>query len=305
MSGPQAQPIRGAQVDPAELIAARFSARYLNVSRSNRALAHLAGAKRSQRRGRGVEFEEVRQYAAGDDIRAIDWRVTARSGDAHTKLFHEERERPVLVAADLRQSMQFGSRNCFKSVLAAYTASLLLWSALERGERIGGMVFTGTQPQDIRPARSRRAALAMIGELAKAPGELTQELALDEQLRQIQRIARPGSTLFLLSDFQEGLLPGTLEALRSLVRHVQIIAIQITDPLERELPKAGRYVVADPSGRSALETGSTKLRERYRAEFEAHQAELKQQYRGLRIPIINLFTEDSPLPVLQRYFPVR
>lgn len=305
MSRLQAHPIRGAQIDPAALIAARFDARYLNVSRSNRALAHLAGAKRSQRRGRGVEFEEVRQYAAGDDVRAIDWRVTARSGEAHTKLFHEERERPVLVAADLRQSMQFGSRNCFKSVLAAHTASLLLWSALERGERVGGMVFTGTQAQDVRPARSRRAVLAMIGELAKAHAESGKELGLDEQLRQIQRIARPGSTLFLISDFQEGLLPGTLEALRSLVRHVQITAIAVNDPLERELPKAGRYVVADQSGRSALETGSAQLRERYQREFQAHQAELKQQYRGLRIPIINLSTEDSPLPVLQRYFPVR
>ena len=110
---PHAQIPRGVSAEVASLIATRFSARYLDVTKTTRALAHLAGAKRSHRRGRGVEFDEVRQYTAGDDVRAIDWRVTARSGTPHTKLFHEERERPVLVALDLRRGMHFGSKNCF------------------------------------------------------------------------------------------------------------------------------------------------------------------------------------------------
>ena len=116
-----------ADIDSSALIATLFSARFLYVTKARRALANLAGAKLSYRRGRGVLVDEVRQHTAGDDVRAIDWRVTARSGEPHTKLFHEERERPVLIALDLRRTMRFGSRNCFKSVLAAHTASLLLW----------------------------------------------------------------------------------------------------------------------------------------------------------------------------------
>lgn len=306
MSQQQEYPVKGAQIDAASLIAARFEARYLNVTAATRALANLAGAKRSRRRGRGVEFDEVRQYAAGDDVRAIDWRVTARSGEAHTKLFHEERERPVLVATDLRRPMFFGSRNCFKSVLAAYTSSLLLWSALDRGERVGGMVFAGDNAEDVRPARSRRAVLSMIGEMSRhntpAAGP---EMGFAEQLKQIQRIARPGSALFLISDFNDGLETGVLEALRRLVRHIQITAIAVNDPLERELPSAGRYVVTDGDNRSALNTADPALRQRYQDEFDAHAAALTQAYQGLRIPVIRLSTDVAPMPVLQRYFPGR
>jgi uncharacterized protein (DUF58 family) len=300
----QQQPY-GADIDSSSLIAARFSARFLDVTKASRALANLAGAKRSYRRGRGVEFDEVRQYTAGDDVRAIDWRVTARSGEPHTKLFHEERERPVLISLDLRHTMRFGSRNCFKSVLAAHTASLLLWSALDRGERVGGMVVSGNRAEDIRPARSRHTVLAIIREMIRCDknngdGE---PLALAEQLKQIQRIARPGSALFLISDFHDGLDPKVLQTLRRLVQHVQITGVMISDPLERNLPAAGRYVVSDASGRSALDTGNRKLVAQFSAEFDEHEQALREAYQSLRIPLIPMSTDQLPLTVLQRYFP--
>ena len=303
---PQAQIPKGVSVDVATLIATRFSARYLDVTKTTRALAHLAGAKRSHRRGRGVEFDEVRQYTAGDDVRAIDWRVTARSGTPHTKLFHEERERPVLVALDLRRGMHFGSKNCFKSVLAAHTASLLLWSALDRGERVGGMIVK-QQITDFRPARSRHTVLSLIGEMADTDpdGSDGPELSLTEQLEQLRRIARPGSSVFLISDFHDGLDEKTLEALRRLVRHVQITAVAINDPLERELPQAGHYVVADDLGRSALDTGDSRLRNRYQRAFDDHVDALTTTFQGLRIPMIRMSTEEAPLATLQRYFPSR
>jgi len=300
----QQQPY-GADIDSSPLIAARFSARFLDVTKASRALANLAGAKRSYRRGRGVEFDEVRQYTAGDDVRAIDWRVTARSGEPHTKLFHEERERPVLISLDLRHTMRFGSRNCFKSVLAAHTASLLLWSALDRGERVGGMVVSGNRAEDIRPARSRHTVLAIIREMVRCDknngdGE---PLPLAEQLKQIQRIARPGSALFLISDFHDGLDPKVLQTLRRLVQHVQITGVMISDPLERNLPAAGHYVVSDASGSSALNTGNRKLVAQFSAEFDGHEQALREAYQGLRIPLIPISTDQLPLNVLQRYFP--
>jgi uncharacterized protein (DUF58 family) len=298
---------KGATSDVAALIGTRFSARYLDVTKASRALAHLAGAKRSRRRGRGVEFDEVRQYTAGDDVRSIDWRVTARSGSPHTKLFHEERERPVLVAVDLRRSMQFGSRNCFKSVLAAHTASLLLWSALDRGERVGGMVVRGSQVSDFRPARSRHTVLSLIGEMTTShrAGEQEDETPMAEQLRQLRRIARPGSALFIISDFHDGLEESALEPLRQLAKHVQITAIAVHDSLEQELPLAGRYVVADDLGRSALNTQNSSLRSHYRTGFEQQIADLASALLGLRIPLIRMRTDEPPLPTLQRYFPAR
>lgn len=303
---PHELPPQGAEVLSTDLIANRFPARFLDVTKAKRALAHLAGAKRAYRRGRGVEFDEVRQYTAGDDVRAIDWRVTARSGEPHTKLFHEERERPVLVCVDLRSPMRFGSQNCFKSVLAAHTASLLLWSALDRGERVGGMVVHDDAAQDIRPARSRHTVLSVIGELARTIEAQTPEpLPLAEQLRQLQRIARPGSALFLISDFHDGRDPEALQTLRRLTQHVQITGVLISDPLERELPVAGRYAVSDGTGKSILETGSPVLAERYQQEFDQEVEELRRDYQNLRVPLIPMSTSEAPLPVLQRYFAAR
>jgi len=300
--------VQGAVIDPSALIATRFLARHINVTRSTRALAHLAGAKRSARRGRGVEFEEVRQYAAGDDVRAIDWRVTARSGEPHTKLFHEERERPVLTTVDLRQSMLFGSRNCFKSVLAAHVATTVLWSALERGERIGAMVYGGAEVLDVRPARSRRSVLKLIGDIQTVSSKSARsdtDISFAEHLGQLQRIARPGSSLFLISDFHDADAPDALENLRRLVRHVQITAIAISDPLEHDLPTAGRYVVTDAQGRSALDTASEAARRKYHDEFASQRKALAQQLQSLRIPLIELSTAQPFLPILQRYFPGR
>ena len=118
-------PARGAYLELNELIALRFPAKQLKLGRKKRALSNLAGPNKTNFRGRGIDFEEVRRYQPGDDIRTIDWRVTARTGSAHTKLFREERERPVLVVVDQRSSMFFGSSHCFKSVLAGQLAACL------------------------------------------------------------------------------------------------------------------------------------------------------------------------------------
>ena len=155
----------GAIVTAEALIASRFAARFVDVTGQSRALANLAGMRRARQRGRGVEFDEVRAYAAGDDVRAIDWRVTARSGSPHTKLFHEDREQPILVAADLRASMKFGSKCCFKSVLLAHVGAVALWSGLQAGERIGGAVLGDNTLHDTCPKRSQHAVLSMIGDL--------------------------------------------------------------------------------------------------------------------------------------------
>ena len=156
------QALQGAYISLEQLIAARFNAKDLNLKQRRRALSLLAGASKTNFRGRGLDFSEVRAYQAGDDIRSIDWRVTARSGKPYTKLFQEERERPILVMVDQRQPMFFGSQHCFKSVMASYLAALLAWSGLQQGDRVGGLVFGNEQQQEIRPRRSRQSVLALM-----------------------------------------------------------------------------------------------------------------------------------------------
>ncbi len=301
---------QGATVEASSLIATRFAARFINPAGKSKALANLAGVKRSRQRGRGVEFDEVRQYAAGDDVRAIDWRVTARSGEPHTKLFHEERERPVLVAVDQRNSMKFGSRNCFKSVMAAEVAALILWAALDRGERIGGMVFDDNNYQDIRPQRAKTAVLAMIRELVafgdaqvKTPSEAP--LSLAETLGKLRRITRPGATVFVISDFNDALDPVALDALARIARQAQVVGIRISDILERDLPSAGQYVVTDGPTRYSLNTYDAQLKARYQQQAADAEFDLQQAYRRLRVPLLNISTEDAPLAALQRIFPSR
>lgn len=300
---------RGAVIRSAPLIATRFAARFLNVTAPSKTLAQLAGTRRATQRGRGVEFDEVRLYAAGDDVRAIDWRVTARSGEPHTKLFHEERERPVLVAVDLRSPMKFGSRYCFKSVLAAEVAALVLWSALDRGERVGGLVFDDNELRELRPQRSRKTVLRLIGELERMGAPLAavpvMTAPLGAQLKRLRKVTRAGATVFVISDFHDLMTGDGVEGLTRLARHCQVIAVRVSDRLEHELPPDGRYVVEDSRGRSVLDTADSRLRRRYHDESAARDGAVGDTLRRLRIPLIGLRTGDAPLDMLKTVFPGR
>ncbi|MEJ2530279.1 MAG: DUF58 domain-containing protein [Halioglobus sp.] len=300
-------PARGAYTGIDDLIALRFPARQLRLSRRSRALSTLAGPNKSNFRGRGIDFEEVRSYQPGDDIRTIDWRVTARTGQAHTKLFREERERPVLVAVDQRPGMFFGSSHCFKSVLAAQLGSLVAWSALDGGDRVGGLVFNGAGHREIRPRRSRKTVLALLSHLAEFNNDLP--LAPDappgsfaETLANLRRIARPGSSIFLVSDFSGASGEHAREHLFRLAQHTEITAIACSDPLESDLPAAGRYAVTDGVDRSELHTADRGLRAAYRQRFEERIGQLSLDLQRLGIPLLRACTDQAPFGLLQRFY---
>ncbi len=300
------KPPQGAYCELADLIALRFPAGQLKLSRRKRALSMLAGPNKTNFRGRGIDFEEVRYYQPGDDIRTIDWRVTARTGDAHTKLFREERERPVLVVTDQRDSMFFGSRHCFKSVLAAHLSSLLAWSALENGDRIGGVVFNGDHHHEVRPRRSRKTVLALLSELYDANRRLPLSslagASFADMLSNLRRIARPGSSIFMVSDFRGADTEAAHETLFRLAQHTEITAIRCSDPMEWTLPRAGRYAVTDGSTRSELHTADTALRRRFEDARQAQQAALATDLQRLGIPLLEASTDASPLVLLQTYY---
>ena len=302
-----AGPARGAYASLEALIALRFPARQLQLARRNRALSSLTGPNKSNFRGRGIDFEEVRSYQPGDDIRSIDWRVTARTGDAHTKLFREERERPVIVVIDQRPPMFFGSSHCFKSVLAAHLASLLGWAALGGGDRVGGLVFNGETHRELRPRRSRRTVLALLSQIATYNQALPLDRAVNEDsfaemLAHRRRIARPGSNIYLVSDFHGATSEDARKHLFQLAQHTQVTALACRDPLEARLPRAGRYAVTDGTARSELNTADRSLRQRHTATVSEREASLHSQLLRLGIPLLQASTDAAPLSLLQTYY---
>lgn len=303
-------PVRGATVDIAPLIANRFSGRLIDVTVSSRTLANLAGLKRARRPGRGLEFEEVRGYVPGDDVRAIDWRVTARSGEAHTKLFHEDHEQPISVAVDLRSAMKFGSVNAFKSVLAAHAASLILWSGLLRGERVGAAVLHDHGVEEIPHKRSRNTVLHALGLLAEHGSSESSDspspsTTLQDLLEQLQRSCSPGGRVFIIGDFVDGLAEPAVQALRRLAKRVQLILIQVSDPLDRELPKDGLYSVTDGHQRISIDTADIRCRDDYQTDYQRSLDQLTKTCRHYRAPLLQISTDAALLPTLQMVFPAR
>jgi len=301
------QPAQGAYTTLADLMALRFPAKQLSITRKSRALSVLAGPNKSNFRARGIDFEEVRNYQPGDDIRTIDWRVTARTGQAHTKLFREERERPVLIVVDQRTGMFFGSSHCFKSVVAAQLAALLAWSALDSGERVGGLVFNEEQHRELRPRRSRKNVLALLSEtdrynhtLPLAPDHNAMSFA--DILSNLRRIARPGSSVFVISDFTGAEAPQAREHLFQLAQHTEITAVACSDPMEHELPRAGRYAVTDGNSRSELSTADRAVRQRYSQHRLERDELLAHDLQRLGIPLIQAQTSQSAFSTLQQYY---
>ena len=282
-----------------ELIRLRYGARDLKLNKQRKAFSLLVGPHQAKFRGRGIEFEEVRGYQAGDDIRSIDWRVTARTGRPHTKMFREERERPVLILVDQSLSMFFGSTTCFKSVLAAHTAALLAWAALQQNDRVGGLVFNGREHRKIRPKRNVKNVLQFLNDMNSLNHLLRKDFlatgsGLDEALKEMRRIARPGSNLFVISDFK-GFTGKGGKQLYHLSRHCDISAVRVFDPLEQDLPANGYYSITDGNERFMMYTGEKSLRQSYREGFKQNTEKLVDLLGPMGIPLMHLSTLDSPV----------
>jgi uncharacterized protein (DUF58 family) len=264
------------------------------------------GAYVSHFRGRGMEFDESRPYQPGDDPRSIDWRVTARSTTAYTKLFREERERPVLVMVDLRSNMHFATRGCYKSVNASRAAALLSWAAHHRGDRLGGLIFGDTVHRELKPRLGRQAALRFLHELAEHPDWVQREdqHASDREapftlaMASLRRVARPGSLVVILSDFL-GINRAAQSYLSSVARHNEVLAVVLSDPLERELPPPGRYRLVRDDDELAIDTHGQSARRDYRDAFEARSHELDRFCQRYGIHLMPLSTDDDPVSALQ------
>ncbi|MGH8504400.1 MAG: DUF58 domain-containing protein [Stenotrophobium sp.] len=287
--------------DLAELLALRAQARGLNLRARRTALARLQGGHRSAARGRGIEFEEVRRYAAGDDARSIDWRVTARRGKPHTKVFREDRERPVWLLADLHPGLYFGSRRQLKSALLLRAAALLGWAASLDGDRLGAVIGESRGGIKILPPRSRQAGIlpvlqALVDAQPQSPGP-AQSGALDNTLATLGHLVQPGSLVLILSDFSH-FDESAERRLTGLALRCDCRLLWLTDPLEVSGLPAGEYRVGLPGRLRWLDGASS--RRPWHAAWSAREQHLQAFARRLSVPLTRLDTADAIDQVLPR-----
>jgi uncharacterized protein (DUF58 family) len=283
----------GADITTDNLVAMRHLANLLPIHKQKKVLNELAGIHTSNLRGRGVDFSEVRSYQPGDDIRAMDWRVTARNQKPHIKVFREERERPIMIACDLRSSMFFGTQYAFKSVLAADIASLFSWSALNNGDRIGALLFDNTREIDIRPKPGRKQVMHVLHELAEFNQEqktldtTSPNNRLAEMCRHVRQITRPGSTVYFISDWQ-GFDQDCERQLHKISKSNDVVAINIFDAFEENILPLGSYPLTDGQQRMQLECYSKLQGIAHQQAFQQRLEDLKHRTLKLGIPLISL-----------------
>jgi uncharacterized protein (DUF58 family) len=295
--------LSGIEASVDDLIGLRFRAQRLELGIARRARHSMTGAHGSRFRGRGMEFAESRIYLPGDDVRSIDWRVTARTGRPHTKLFQEERERPVILLVDLGASMFFGTRTAYKSVLAAETAALIAWAAMHGGDRVGALVAGRSHHLELEPVSGRRGVLRVLRALAalsrQASSDEEQQIKLCDSLLRARHVARPGSLLVVISDFYDldEEAAGHLSRMR---QHNDMLACWIHDRLEIEPPPPGRYNVSDGWQTATLDTLSSRARARYAESFGARVEALCATLGRLAIPLLPIATGDDVAEALRR-----
>ena len=301
MSIPLPSPV---QIDLQRLVALRAMPGQ-GLPSQRRVFATQSGGHLSRFHGRGMEFSEVRAYQPGDDARSIDWRVTARRGKVHTKLFQEEREQPVLLALDYRRPMFFATRGRFKSVLASELTALLAWRAQARGDRVGGFIFSDERQIESRPAGGRHGVLRLLQQMTTDPAwkrpphlpfEPQQRLA--KTIQKLRRVTRPGSLVLLLSDFNQW-DDEVEKQLAQLARQAQLALYFFYDPLEAELPRAGSYRLSDGDTDLAIATDQASLRSSYRERFVSHQERIESFCQRYRAQFYAFATDQDPQQVLQ------
>lgn len=279
---------------------------------ANNIWSQLNGQHQSTQKGRGMNFTEVRQYQAGDDIRSIDWRVTARTGKTHTKLFAEEREQPTILYLDLRPSMFFGSSFMLKSVQLAHMASLISWLTVEQHDRIGAVIDTGSRFIEIRPTARKKGALTILQHLIEQHNHIITNIHqfdsinfidsnqnMTSSLQILNRIAPKGSEIILLSDFlhcKEGDRP----LISQLRKHNQVRWVHIFDPLEQgKTSYRGTEKVSDGRQTQWLNFASKKVRQQIEQSFETHQQKLIDLCRSHAIAYTSISSGSGLLQQIQ------
>ncbi|MCP4603257.1 MAG: DUF58 domain-containing protein [Proteobacteria bacterium] len=263
----------------------------------------LAGQYQSVFKGRGMAFDEVRQYQHGDDVRLIDWNVSARMNDVFVKLFTEEREMTVILVVDVSASGQFGTTHQTKSRVAAKVAATLAFSAIKNNDRVGLIMFTDQIEIFVPPKKGKKHVLRVISEILRFR-PLHRGTNIKTGLDYLGKVTKHKAVAFLISDFID---ENWQRALRLAQTRHDLIPVCVTDPREEELSNLGVVYVEDPeTGRiEAIDTSSRQVREAFEKQVKLRRMEREQLFRKLQIDYINLSTADTDLAALVNFFRIR
>ena len=272
----------GVTLSLSELVRYKGLAKQLNLHPSSTIKSSMAGAMASRFKGRGMEFDEARHYQPGDDIRSIDWRVTARTGKTHTKLYREERERPVLIYLDCSPAMHFGTQLLYKSVQGAHAAALIAFSAQSRGDKIGCIAFNQQLDIELKPKSTAKHALGMLNQIvelhnASADHHMAQSKTSSQSvsneakfkhidsINKLAMLAKPGTLVYVISDFN-GFDEACFNVLGKMHRHCEIRPLRIFDPIEQALPHINSLqdvLLTDGDSEQYISLGDTLIESRY------------------------------------------
>lgn len=259
----------------------------------------LAGRHASKLRGRGLDFEEVRLYVPGDDIRNIDWHVTARTGKTHSKVFNEERERPTFIVLDQTSRLFFGSQRYVKSVTAAHAAALGAFYTIKRGDRVGGIIFNEAGNDHIPPRRSKALVEHFLQCIVHRNQQLPHRTSIDNSagplnniLHRVQTAVTHDYVVTIISDFTV-INDETKERLRNLSFHNDVILLHVYDPFEQALPD-GKLVLGNGKKQIAWQNRRREAGQRYSQAFDQWRQAITAEFRHTRIPIV-FFNTSQPV----------
>jgi uncharacterized protein (DUF58 family) len=289
----------GAYADLASLVALQFKAGGFALARNRPVHSFLFGRRSSHVRGRGLDFEELRSYVLGDDVRSIDWRVTARSPKPYVRVYSEERDRPTMLVVDQRINMFFGTRRSMKSVVAAEIAALAAWRVYHQGDRIGAVIFNDTTIEQLRMHRSRAAVLRLLSRLSDFNQQLRSDYPsqlgagqLNRALENVARVCHHDTLIVIASDF-DGADRQTRDLLLGLSRSNDVICCFTYDAAAVRIPSANEFVVSDGKLQIELKLGQEKVRKDIVKASDQRMKPILAWQHELGIPVLQLSTADD------------
>lgn len=297
MSDPSAAH-RGVELRAAPLIALKARVDELKLSRKLRAKTSADGGHQSRQRGRSTDYQESRAYQPGDDVRMIDWRLSARQPRLYTKVYAVERERPVLLVLDFSDSMLFGTQRTLKSIAAAEATAALAWAAIARGDRVGALVMPDLAT--LKPSAGPRSVLRLIDQMVSAHRvALASPKALDwhAQMLELKRLVRPGCEIYLLTD-GAGLKPAHEAMISALTQRASLHIVRLVDTLELSAPAPGSYQFSSHSGPFRLDLSGAIARQAFSQTLCEVREEVDAVLKRIKARTTELKTRDPVIETL-------
>lgn len=257
----------------------------------------LSGKHVSKLRGRGLNFEELRHYRAGDDIRSMDWKVTQRTGKPHVKVYTEEKERNVFLAIDQRITMFFGSTHKMKSVIAAELAALMAWRVVDTGDRIGALIYNDNDIKVVPAKRGRNHVINVLKEVIDKNHQLNVSQAnpdndsetFNKMLNKLRMVAGHNALVILIGD-GHGWNQQSTDSIKQIRQHCEVIACHVFDPLELDLPEMSQMVVSDGDKQIQFSSSDKKMQEKYQEEIARQLKTYDDTAKKYRIPLLSINT---------------